>query len=380
VVPLLEEALNDRARPAQLRYELPRVLRKVGTQAAFNALLFSNPRDDAFLHYRVGVALSRLREDHPELPVDEVRVREALARRRAVYDRWVGPYRDARAALGDEALLTRALGDRLDQALELSFWLLGLLHGALQLRRVHGHLLGKDARRRAWALELLENLVPDEDRERVREQVDAHHRVLPPGAAGRMAEHVELLCTSEDDVVRACARHWARGLGLWPAGPSGDDMPNETLARLLALEGVEIFAQCDVDDLAAVAAVAREHRFGAGERIWAEGDPGDALYIVVKGKVAARRSGDTILVVQEKQAIGDVSLLDGSPRPTDMVATEETLALRVDRRDFLDLLSDRPELLKGIFRAVSQQLKQVVVELSDARTGEVQVPDEADVG
>jgi len=56
------------------------------------------------------------------------------------------------------------------------------------------------------------------------------------------------------------------------------------------------------------------------------------------------------------------------------------VALRVDRRDFLDLLSDRPELLKGIFRAVSQQLKQVVVELSDARTGEVQVPDEAEVG
>jgi len=377
VVPLLEEALNDRARPAQLRYELPRVLRKVGTQAAFNALLFSNLRDDAFLHYRVGVALARLREDQPELPVDAVRVREALSRRKAVYDRWVGPYRDARAALGDDALLTRALGDRLDQALELSFWLLGLLHGALQLRRVHGHLLGKDARRRAWALELLENLVPDEDRARVREQVDAHHRVLPPGAAGRMAEHAELLCTSEDDVVRACARHWARGQGLWPAGPSGDDMANETLARLLALEGVEIFAQCDVDDLAAVAAVAREHRFAAGERIWAEGDPGDALYIVVKGRVAARRAGDTILVVQEKQAIGDVSLLDGSPRPTDMVATEETVTLRVDRRDFLDLLSDRPELLKGMFRAVSAQLKQVVVELSDARTGEVQVPDDA---
>jgi HEAT repeat protein len=381
VVPLLEAALNDRARPASVRYELPRVLRRVGTQAAFNALLFSNPRDDAFLHYRVGVALARLREDHPELSVDAVRVREALARRKDVYDRWVGPFRDARAALGDEALLTRALGDRLDQALELSFWLLGLLHGALPLRRVHGHLLGKDPRRRAWALELLENLVPDEDRERIREQVEAHHRELPRGAAGRMAEHVELLCRSEDDVVRACARTWARRHGLWPAEVQGDDMPNETLARLFALEGVEIFAQCDVDDLTAVAAVAREHRFAAGERIWAEGDPGDALYIVVKGRVAARKAGDTILVVQEKQAIGDVSLLDGSPRPTDMVAMEEALTLRVDRRDFLDLISDRPELLKGVFRAVSQQLKQVVVDLSVARgTGEHSVPDDADVG
>ena len=53
--------------------------------AAFDALLFSNAIDDAFLHYRVGVAMARLRDDHPEHPVDgaRVRVREYPRRRGA---------------------------------------------------------------------------------------------------------------------------------------------------------------------------------------------------------------------------------------------------------------------------------------------------------
>ncbi|MHB8874959.1 MAG: cyclic nucleotide-binding domain-containing protein, partial [Myxococcaceae bacterium] len=67
----------------------------------------------------------------------------------------------------------------------------------------------------------------------------------------------------------------------------------------------------------------------------------------------------------------EVSLLDGSPRPNDAVAAEDVTVLVIDRRDFLDLISDRPELLKGVFRAVSRQLK-VMLDLPARRvTGEM---------
>ncbi len=360
VVPLLESALNDRTRPSALRYELPRVLKQVGTQRAFDVLLFSNVRDDAFLHYRIGVALTRLKEVSPELQADRQRVREALGRRREVYRRLAEPYRDLRAALGDEALLTRAVGDRLDQAYELSFWLLGLLYPARTLRRIHQHLAGGDSRRRAYALELFENLVDEEDREWVMEQTDGHHRALPLGAAGRLGEQLGLLCHSDDLVLRACARHVARRLGLWSLPPMEDDMGDATVKRLFALEGVEIFAQSDVDDVAAVAQLAREQHFRAGELIYDEGDPGDALYVIVSGEVEAFRKGERVLTLRAREAFGDVSLLDGAPRPTKNVAKLDTSVLVIDRRDFLDLVSDRPELLKGVFRAVSRQLREVV--------------------
>lgn len=357
---LLERSLNDRAVPLALRMELPRVLRQVGTPAALEALLFSNVRDDARLHFRIGAALSRLREEHPEHPVDAQHVREALGRRLETYRALVGPYRDLRAGLGDASLLTRAVGDRLDQALELSFFLLGLLHPPQAMRRIHQHLVGADARRRAYALELLENLVSEEDRALVTEQVEAHHRVLPPGAQGRVSRQLVRLALSEDVVLRACARRVAAQLGVGPFPPEEFDMSEATVEKLFLLQEVAVFSHTDVDDIAAVAGVAREVRFAAGERVYSEGDPGDALYVIVEGAVDALRGGEHVLRLGAREAFGDVSLLDGAPRPTDAVAVQDTRALVIDRRDFLDLLADRPELLTGFFRAVSEQLRTLI--------------------
>ncbi len=80
------------------------------------------------------------------------------------------------------------------------------------------------------------------------------------------------------------------------------------------------------------------------------------------------------MTFKQKQAFGDLSLFDGAPRLTDNVAVEDVKVLLIDRRDFLDLLADRPELLTGVFRVISQQLKTMVLDLSRRATGEHAMP------
>ncbi len=373
-VPLVAQALDDRSRALQLRFQLPRVLRQIGTPAAFDALLFSNAIDDAFLHYRVGVAIARLRDDHPEHPVDSLRVLDALRRRQEIWRGLSQAFIDLKAALGEHALVTRAVGDRLDQSFELSFWLLGLLHDAKAMRRAHAHLAGNDARRKAWAIELVDAVLTEEEHALVEQQINAHHRAQPHGDKSWVEAHLKALCKSEDPVLRACARGAARERGLWPLKLKEDDMADVTMKRLFALEGVEIFAQSDVDDLAAVAAVAREQQFKAGEHVYQVGDPGDALYVILEGSVEARREGELLMRVASKEAFGENSLFDGAPRVTDILVLEDLKVLVIDRRDFLDLLGDRPELLRGVFRVMSKQLKSMVMDLTQARratTGEI---------
>lgn len=374
VVPLLAQTLDDRSRARSLRMQLPRVLRLIATQSAFDALLFSNAQDDATLHYRIGLALSQLRDEHPELAADPVQQQAALTRRRAQSDTLREPWRDARAALGEESLLTRTLGDRLDQSMELSFWLLGLTHDAHALRRAHTLLLGSDHRRRAFAMELVDNLLSQDERELIAPHLDAHHRTLPMGNAQRFREHLPALCAAEDFVLRTCARHIARQLGVWPAQRKEDDMNETIVKRLFALEGVEIFARSDVDDLAAVAAVAKEQTFSRGSRVYAEGDPGDALYVIVEGSMEARREGEVVLTMKARESFGETSLFDGAPRINEVIATTESRVLVIDRRDFLDLLADRPELLAGMFRVLSRQLKSMVVEVANRRSSTSDMP------
>ncbi len=374
VVPFLAQALDDRTRSLALRLQLPRVLRHLGTKAALDALLFSNARDDAALHYRVGVAISRLRDEHPDYRVEKHRVLEALERRRQTYRALAPAYVDLKAALGEESLLTRAVCDRLDQGLELSFWLLGLMHEPRAMRRAHAHLIGGDVRKRAYALELLEQALGEEEGALIQTQVQEHHLQLPRGDGEWLEAHLSALCKSDDFVLRAVARGVARERGHWPPNFKEDDMPEVTLKKLFALEGVEIFAQSDVDDLAAIAAVARERSFKAGELIFQSGDPGDALYVIVEGVVEARRGGELVMTFRQKQAFGDLSLFDGAPRLIDNIAVEDVKALVIDRRDFLDLLADRPELLTGVFRVISQQLKTMVLDLTRRTTGEHPLP------
>lgn len=375
VVPLLAKVLDDRSQPVSLRAQVPRVLRQIGTQSALQALLFSNARDDAFLHYRVGSAIARLRDAKPELEVDEQRVMEALERRLSTYRQYTSPYRDVRAALGEASLLSRALGDRLDQAFELTFSLLGLLHDARAMRRAHSHLIGIDRRRRAYALELLDQVLTPEQRALVEEPVSVHHRGLDTGEPSALSGRLHELSTSEDSVLRVCAVWLKRKLDS-PSGPWKEEAMSEvTVKRLFALENVELFAQCDVDDLAAVAMVAREQSFPAGERVYAEGDPGDAVYVIVEGQAEARRDGELVLSFGPSEAFGELCLFDGAPRVVDMIVTAPLSTLVIDRRDFLDLMSERPQLLQGVFRVMSRQLKSVVMDLPSRRhSGEHPIP------
>jgi HEAT repeat protein len=374
VVPLLAQTLDDRSRARSLRMQMPRVLRLIATQAAFDALLFSNAQDDAALHYRVGIALAQLHDERPDLQVDSMQQRAALVRRQEHAGSLLEAYRDARAALGDDCLLTRTIADRLDQSMELSFWLLGLSHDARALRRAHTLLLGTDQRRRAWALELVDNVLAPEERELISQHIDSHHRALPFGAAERFAEHLQSLCTSEDFVLRSCARTVARAAGQWTMSRKEDDMNETVVKRLFALEGVEIFARSDVDDLAAVAAVAKEQTFPRGTSVYSEGDPGDALYVIVHGAMEARRDGETVLTMKARESFGETSLFDGAPRINEVIATVDSRVLVIDRRDFLDLLADRPELLAGMFRVLSRQLKSMVVEVASRRSSTSELP------
>ncbi|MBX7098538.1 MAG: cyclic nucleotide-binding domain-containing protein [Myxococcaceae bacterium] len=367
VVPMLAMALDDRSRALGLRLQLPRVLRHLKTQRALDALLFSNARDDAALHYRVGLALARLREELPGAEIDRAQLEAALERRVEAHGLLGKALAALDGALDRRHLLLRVLRERQDQSTEIAFWLLGLAHDMRLMRRAHTHLLRGEPRERAYALELLENALTPR-------QLELARALLEPGVArgDRSFEGTVLaLSTADDRTLSALARHEARTRGLSITQVEAD-VSQQTMQRLFALERVEIFARTGVDDLVALAALARERRFAAGERIYRAGDPGDALFVISEGAVEARRDGELVMALRAGEAFGDLSLLDGSPRLTDIVATEALTTLVIDRRDFLDLVADRPELLGGVLQALARQLKTVVVDLAQARrhTGE----------
>jgi signal transduction histidine kinase len=114
-------------------------------------------------------------------------------------------------------------------------------------------------------------------------------------------------------------------------------------------------------DRRALASRAREVRYAAGTTIFGEGDVGDAIYIVLSGRVAvikeASQGPDMLLTYQGPgEVLGEMSLVGHQPRSASVVAVTDTDLLRIDEADFPTLLEEHPGINWAILNALNDRL------------------------
>ena len=85
------------------------------------------------------------------------------------------------------------------------------------------------------------------------------------------------------------------------------------IEKVIFLKSVDIFKHATIEELGGVAALTEEVHFEPGETIYREGEPVDAIYLVLKGRVAVEGNGKAVREVGEKQAFGTVAALDREP-------------------------------------------------------------------
>ena len=88
-------------------------------------------------------------------------------------------------------------------------------------------------------------------------------------------------------------------------------------------------------------------RFATGERIVREGEPGDRLYILAKGRVEVTAEGAAgrsrpLAELRDGDYFGEVALLRHTPRMASVRALAPTSALVLARQPFLTLLEASP--------------------------------------
>ena len=99
----------------------------------------------------------------------------------------------------------------------------------------------------------------------------------------------------------------------------------------------------------------------SGEILFREGDPGEHLYIVVKGKLEILKAPDTedeliLNMIHEGEYIGEMSLATGAPRTASVRGRGEVVLLSLSRQQFTDLLRQHPELASTMVKVLSERL------------------------
>jgi len=132
-----------------------------------------------------------------------------------------------------------------------------------------------------------------------------------------------------------------------------------TLEKIIFLKGVELFSQLSGEKLAQVAQIAKEVEHDKGKKIFAEGDPGNSLFLIVNGAVDVVKGGKTIVSLGERECFGEMAILDSEPRSATIVAQKDVVLLEISREDFYDLMADEHEISQGIMKVLVRRLRNV---------------------
>lgn len=127
------------------------------------------------------------------------------------------------------------------------------------------------------------------------------------------------------------------------------------------------------DDRRRVLATARRRRFARREVLFHEGDPGDTLHLVDRGRVAVRVTtplGDTatLIVVGAGAVLGELALVEGGGgrRSATAVALEKTETLSLHRDDFDALRREHPAVERLLVEALAATVRRTSEHLLDA--------------
>jgi CRP/FNR family transcriptional regulator, cyclic AMP receptor protein len=132
---------------------------------------------------------------------------------------------------------------------------------------------------------------------------------------------------------------------------------DEVLARAGLFQGI---------DAEVAAPIIKELEYvdvSRGEVIFAEGEPGDSLYIVLSGKVkVSRRAQDgrenMLAVMGPSELIGELSLFDPGPRTATALAITDTRLAKLKQSMLRPWITQHPEIALQLLHVLARRLRR----------------------
>jgi CRP/FNR family transcriptional regulator, cyclic AMP receptor protein len=133
-----------------------------------------------------------------------------------------------------------------------------------------------------------------------------------------------------------------------------------TIEKVIFLKSVDIFEHATVEQLGRIAGLTEEVHFEPGETIFREGEPGDAFYLLLSGRVSIEKNGNALREMKEREAFGTLEILDFHPRAVTAKTVDQVHALKLNGQEFHDLLSLDIEMVQAVLRMLCGLVRRVL--------------------
>lgn len=125
------------------------------------------------------------------------------------------------------------------------------------------------------------------------------------------------------------------------------------------LKAIPFFAQLSDEDLKAIGERVQMQYFGPEQIIFEQGDYGEEMYIIKRGRVGVVRDFSVIAELADHAFFGEMALVSEEPRNATIKAITEVEALVLKKDDFRQLLETKPSIAAEVSYEVVKRANQL---------------------
>ena len=96
-----------------------------------------------------------------------------------------------------------------------------------------------------------------------------------------------------------------------------------------------------------------------GDTLFKAGEPGDAMFILLEGAMDVMVGGKVVERSTRGAIVGEMAIIDQSPRGATVVARESSRLAKIDQRRFLYLIQQNPFFATHVMKVLADRLRQM---------------------
>ena len=102
-------------------------------------------------------------------------------------------------------------------------------------------------------------------------------------------------------------------------------------------------------------------QLASGGFLFREGDKRDSMYVLLEGEMDVRLGNYVVETAKEGALIGEMALIDDSPRAASAVAKTPCRLAQIDRQVFDFLVQQHPPFARHVMKVLADRLRHMIV-------------------
>ncbi len=147
---------------------------------------------------------------------------------------------------------------------------------------------------------------------------------------------------------------------------------------ILFLKQTHLFAEVTENGLKKISTFVKENLYEKGQIIFSEGEKGDTLHIIVKGRVKITKYTQhgkikILAILNEKDCFGEMALLTEDARSATVETLDKVTTLSIAKTEFREILQTEPSISLQIIKTLCHRLAKADRDLKNFIAGNAKV-------